>query len=501
MTQRADVCLVLEGTYPYVAGGVSSWVHHLVRTMPELGFAILHVSPTPDSYPDGPVYKVPDNVLWIRDVPLRTGPAARRRRRRAERAALIDAFWEFVQGIHRSGGDPVGGFVRIAHAVRDGALDTLEFLRSPRAWEALVRCHEEAPDESLLDLFWTWQFAHESLLNVLNVEVPEAGVYHTVSTGYAGVLAAAACRAWQRPMILTEHGIYTKERRIEIHNAEWIRDWDPGLFEIGGSSPFFKRFWNRHFQVMSRICYANAREIFTLYFDNTRDQVADGADPDKIRIIPNGIDVERLGAAALAAQQRTGTRRFTVGFVGRVCPIKDVRTFLTAMRLVAQVVPDLRVRVMGPMEEDRVYAEDCQRLAHELDLDDNVRFEGRVDIAKELPDLDVMVLTSISEAQPLVVLEAGAVGVPVVATDVGSCRVLLEGGVPEDRALGPGGLLTPIASPGDTARAVLELHGDAELRRQMGANLQARVRRYYDQRDMVAAYRAVYETQLAAEVG
>lgn len=493
----ADVCLVLEGTYPYVAGGVSSWVHHLVRSMPDLTFSILHISPQSDHYDSGPVYKVPANVAWIREVPLRS--AARERRTNAAGRALIARFWEFAESIHHDG-DPVADFARVAQAVRDGAVHPLEFLRSRHGWERMLHSYQDAPDESLLTFFWTWQFANESLINVLNAPIPDAGLYHTVSTGYAGVLAAAACIAHGRPMILTEHGIYTKERRIEIHAAEWIHDWDPGVFEIGARAPYFRRFWNRHFQVMSRICYANAAEIFTLYHDNSRDQIDDGADPAKIRIIPNGIDVERLAQAAEAARGRPRHARFTVGFVGRVCPIKDVRTFIAAMRLVAQVVPDVLVRVMGPMEEDPDYAQDCQRLASELELEDNVRFEGRVDIAAELPQLDVMVLTSISEAQPLVVLEAGAVGLPVVATDVGSCRTLLEGGPPEDRALGPGGLLTPIASPGATARAVLELHRDPELRREMGRNLEARVRRYYHQRDMIDAYHKIYLGHLGVAV-
>ena len=91
-------------------------------------------------------------------------------------------------------------------------------------------------------------------------------------------------------------------------------------------------------------------------------------------------------------------------------------------------------------------------------------------------------------------------GIPVVATDVGSCRELLEGRTPEDRSLGIGGLVTPIASPGATARAILELYCDPDLRQRMGESLQKRVREHYDQRDMVAAYRAIYEQHLATEV-
>jgi hypothetical protein len=145
------------------------------------------------------------------------------------------------------------------------------------------------------------------------------------------------------------------------------------------------------------------------------------------------------------------------------------------------------------MEEDAEYAEMCQRHARQLGLERNVAFEGRVNVLEEMPKVDVVVLTSISEAQPLVILEAGAVGLPCVATDVGSCSELLFGRTPEDRTLGAGGILTPMATPGETARAVLELYHSPQLRERMRDAMRERVRRFYDQRDMVAAYDEIYQ--------
>jgi glycosyltransferase involved in cell wall biosynthesis len=162
------------------------------------------------------------------------------------------------------------------------------------------------------------------------------------------------------------------------------------------------------------------------------------------------------------------------------------------MRLVADEIPNVRVRVLGPMDEDPEYAEMCQRHAKALGLDNNVAFEGKVNVLEELPKVDLIVLTSISEAQPLVILEAGAVGIPTVATDVGSCAELLYGRQPEDRALGEGGIVTPMASPGETAKAILRLYRDPGLRRRMRDAMRERVRKFYDQRDMVTAYDELY---------
>src|SRR3546814_16701817 len=83
-------------------------------------------------------------------------------------------------------------------------------------------------------------------------------------------------------------------------------------------------------------------------------------------------------------------------------------------------------------------------LVAELGIGNAVQFAGRVDVAQWLPRIDLIVLTSLSEAQPLVILEGGACGVPVVAPDVGSCREMIEGRTPTvDR---PGGIVTELVN-------------------------------------------------------
>ena len=56
-----DVCLILEGTYPYVAGGVSTWVHELIRGLPNVRFALAHIGPARGVYP-GMQYALPSNL-------------------------------------------------------------------------------------------------------------------------------------------------------------------------------------------------------------------------------------------------------------------------------------------------------------------------------------------------------------------------------------------------------------------------------------------------------
>jgi glycosyltransferase involved in cell wall biosynthesis len=497
--KTADICLVLEGTYPFVSGGVSSWVHHLTSNLSHLTFTVLHISPKRGFYTKGHVYKMPPNVLGVKEVYLHDYVISSKGRP-TDLRAKVEFFRDLVRDMVEGKSGSFASFLRALQAEGNEGFSSFDLLQTPESWDVLVENYrKEAGEESFLNFFWTWRYAYLPLFNLLSANIPRAHVYHTISTGYAGLLAAGAKVKFVRPMLLTEHGIYTKERRIEINRSDWIQDWDSGELVAERQAPYFRRYWIRQFQMMSRITYEYADKIFTLYVGNTREQIKDGADPRRLRVIPNGIDLERFGEAADTFDARGENDRFTVCFVGRVCPIKDLMTFVSAMRLVADEVPDVKVRVLGPMDEDPDYAEMCQRHARQLGLEKNLAFEGKVNVLEEFPKVDVMVLTSISEAQPLVILEAGAVGIPTVATDVGSCAELLYGTTPEDRALGVGGIVTPMASPGETAAAVLQLYHDPGLRRRMRDAMRERVKKFYDQRDMVAAYDELYQRHIKAE--
>jgi glycosyltransferase involved in cell wall biosynthesis len=113
-----------------------------------------------------------------------------------------------------------------------------------------------------------------------------------------------------------------------------------------------------------------------------------------------------------------------------------------------------------------------------------------------LGKLDAIALTSISEAQPLVLLEAGAAGVPSVATDVGSCRDLIEGRADESPPIGPGGFVVPLADPQATAKALAALLGDPAMRARCGEAMRRRTETYYNKRVVDRIYRDLYDNLL-----
>ena len=167
------------------------------------------------------------------------------------------------------------------------------------------------------------------------------------------------------------------------------------------------------------------------------------------------------------------------------------------MREVVAAIPEAQAWIVGPEDEDRRYAEECRALARTLGLEAAVQFQGFRPAEEVLPKLGVAVLTSISEALPLFVLEAFAAGVPVVATDVGCCRELIEGrGETAGDVPGAAGAVTGIASPEETAAAIIRLLQDREAWAQARDVASARVHALYGRPRMLAAYRDIYDGAL-----
>ncbi len=492
----ADVALILEGTYPYVAGGVSSWVHQILCSCPSRSFALFHIGPYPGAYTKAR-YELPANVTTLAEAYCRAAddqkvrrPESALPRARKQPSRMLRAFAR----------------LHLEEKIDDSLLDDLasgdltiaEFLHGDATFELLRRELYErlSPDAPFMDFFWHFRAMHVPLMRLLAAPCPRAALYHAVSTGYAGVVGAVASLREGRPLVVTEHGIYAREREMELSRATWIKDVGAGVGDMVGQarpSPL-RRFWSHYFHMLSRIAYHRAERVLTLSEDNRAKQLADGADPRKTSIVPNGVDptlwqTDSTRPAAIPA------RRMRVGFVGRVVPIKDVITLIRAIGL-ARAEADLELWLIGPEDEDKAYAGRCHALVKALGLEEHIKFLGPQRVAEMYPQLDAIVLTSLSEGQPLVILEAYAAGLPVVATYVGACRELIEGGDEADRAIGPSGIVTRVANPVETATALIKLARHPELRAAMGKAGAARVAARYQLRQVVASYEQLYTSMV-----
>ncbi len=500
----ADVCLVLEGTYPYVQGGVSSWVHQIVTEIPEVNFALFFLGSVKEQAAKKR-YTPPANVISLTEVflfeklpddelaPGKISNGAKDRIYAALRTfyfatsdeARLAGFWASIDAIDAA--EKAGERFTFGNLCRDA-----------EAWEIMTEaCEHYAADQSFIDFFWALRFVHLPVWIALCARrlLPPAKMYHSVSTGYAGLLGAVAARRNNAPYLITEHGIYTKERIAEISQATWIYDPPSRYFDVGEGMGAFKQLWINLFMFLGEVSYASAQRIVSLFEGNTYLQIEFGAEARRLEVIPNGIDPSKFDAAMNKRTERLSKGlgdEIVVGFIGRVVPIKDVKTLIRAARTVVAREPRAVFHIIGPTEEDPEYFDECKQMVALMGLEQKVLFLGPKNVREILSGLDVCLLTSISEGLPLIILEAFAAGVPCVATDVGACREMIFGRTPEDKAIGRGGLLTKICSPLDTADAVLRVISSADNLLTMGKAGRVRAERHYRQVEIMGKYRTFY---------
>ncbi|MCX6629414.1 MAG: GT4 family glycosyltransferase PelF [Candidatus Solibacter sp.] len=491
-TPQADVCIVLEGTYPYVSGGVSNWANALLHAQRDLTFHLVCLMAGNTDLT--PRYKIPSNVTGITHVEVGSLPEGAARLRGARQ--LFERLEVPLRNLQFNGGlRDLADVLAILGPLR-AQLGRSVLLDSPEAWELLLRMYHASHNESpFLDFFWTWRTIVGGLYSILLAPLPSARVYHPLCTGYAGLFAARARLETGRPVLLTEHGIYTNERRIEIAMAEWLYRAPSSSLDMEKAARDLKDMWVDTFTSYSRACYEAASKVVTLFGGNRQLQIEDGADPGKIVVIPNAVDYERLSQAGAKRTKHPPT----VALIGRVVPLKDIKTYNRAIAILRTIVPGVRALVLGPTDEDLHYFAECQSLVNHLGLQECFTFAGRVSVAEHLGGLDVMVLTSISEAQPLVILEAGSAGVPSVATDVGACREMIYGDLRETEPLGPAGEVVPLSNPTATAQAIARLLTDRAYWERASRAIRERVRRYYNKPALDGAYREIYGHWIAAD--
>lgn len=464
------ICFIAEGSYPYNTGGVSAWIHTLMENMPEHEFVIYAISATKKA--KGHVkYKFPENVVKVEDLVLDTFLSdevkwgGRYKLTEEEKKAvksLLDQSstdWDVLFSLFTS-----------------NKIDSVtNFLTSKDFFDIVQEiCLEQYAQAPFTEMFWTLRSMVLPLFLSVNHPVPKADVYHSVSTGYAGVIGSLAKFYYDKPFILTEHGIYTREREEEIIKANWIKG-------------HLKDLWIQYFYNMSNCAYEYGDEIISLFNRNKEIQAEIGCNTDKITIIPNGVPVEQYASLSNRIEKSEDDAIY-IGAVVRVVPIKDIKTMLQSFAIVKREILEAQFHIMGSIDEDEEYYHDCLQLVKSLDLKDVV-FTGQVNMKEKIHRMDILVLSSISEGQPLAILEGLACGIPYVSTDVGSCKELLLG---ENDQFGDAGIVVPIMHYVHMAQGIIRLCHDDKVRKELGKNGLNRVRAMYTKENFIQSYKKLY---------
>ena len=462
------ICLVLEGSYPYVHGGVSTWMHQYITEMKEHEFIIWVIGANEEKKGKF-VYEFPENVVEVHEVFLDS----------------LDGFETTDTSLEELTGEEYEALKQLVFCanpdwslifdmLQDGKIQRDNFLASEEFFSMIQElCEEKYASQPMSDVFHTIRSMFFPLLNLLSSSIPSADAYHAISTGYGGILATLASTRTRKPLLLTEHGIYTREREEEIIRADWIL-------------PSMRKQWIDFFYMLSDAIYSKADCITSLFSKARETQIALGCDAKKCRVISNGIDYESFSNIPF---DKNDDSWINIGAAVRMAPIKDIKTMIYAFYEVSAQMPNVRLYIMGGVD-DKAYAEECYALARKLKLE-NLIFTGRVDVKEYLKKMDFMILTSISEGQPLSILESMAAGKPCVTTDVGCCKELLEGR--EDDELGVAGYCVPPTDLTSLAHAMLVVASSEEKRLKMGQIAKKRSERFYQYHQMIEQYRQLYK--------
>jgi polysaccharide biosynthesis protein PelF len=507
--EDVDLAIVAESTYPYLRGGVSAVIQDIVCANPDRSIGIIHIA-WDSNCPDEPAYPVPPQVRWVYPVYLsmndhvddfKLSSAADLGLSPAQRTQLSHDVFDMLESL--ASGD-VAPFWRLY----DRALNprTREFPLWPLlgTQEFMTAALDRCGDIGLpfTELFWLLREYFSLACAVAGPDYPRAKIYHSHTTGYAGLLAAIGARQNDGKVLLTEHNLYTRDTINELldrnmNTVVTARDWRSDT-----TAGVTARCWMAWYIEIGRIIYAAADHITYLYPAAIGEAEGLGSQSSKSEIVPNGTLLTKFQAARDRFTERRNEIRqaaakpkWRLAYCARLVPIKGLVDLISSVaELVASGETHFQLDVMGHADEIPEYANECYELARKLKLEDYVVFRGNVNMAEVIGDFDMLILPSYNEGQPMVVLEAMAVGLPVIGTPVGGMEQLILSALDE----GPGSVPGPcglLVKPGDVtalADAIRNMMQDQEQYHYFSENSRNRVAQYFELERAMGAYRVIY---------
>jgi glycosyltransferase involved in cell wall biosynthesis len=459
------VALITEAAYPFRGGGASGWCHRLVSGL--AGYDYRLVALTGPGERPVPAYRLPGNVSGLTAVPVRGAPATphgrlarHRTRRAATRAAVL-----LCRGL--LGDQPPhaaqfrAGLQALAAVASDGTHPLAGTPLADVLADAWRAAGGPAGRLSLRDAE-SAAILLEHAVRPLAVAAPPVDVCHPASGGLPLLVALATKWRAGIPYLLTEQGIYLRERYLD-YGEVW-----PGPV---------KEVMLGFFRALSALGYAEAATVVPATRFDQRWQLQHGAHPAKVVVVPGGVDPADFPARPLDPEAGP-----VVAWLGRIEPLKDLHTLIRGFRRVHQELPAARLRLVGPTA-DAWYEASCRALVRRLGLGRCVTFAGPTGSpAGALADAAVVARSSISEGMPYPVLEAMMTGRPTVSTDVGGVAELV----------GDTGLVVPPGDPAALATGLLALLRDPDRRRSLGQAAARRARSHFPLDRMLRAYHQLY---------
>jgi len=486
--KNTKVLLITEGNYPYHGGGISTWAHTLCSKTKKIDYYLYSINAT---YETEYLYELPKSVKKVIQLPIWSPN---------EPHDYLDFGKQYYKIAHKKEITEVKAIQKeFVPLLRDllnmiysenkdlEKLDTIFFsmwsffqvydykktMTSIPVWEIYkdtVKKHisSENTMPSLMDLTTGLRWVYRFLIPI-SIDVPKTDISHITIAGFTVIPALIAKYKHNTPLILTEHGVFIRERLIAINSS--------------GFSGFLKNFLIKFSETITQLVYHKCDTIISVNEFNTKWEKIYGADPDKIKIIYNGIDQFFFKPKL---KPESFKKRPTVVAAARIFELKDIITMIKSCNEVKEKIPNVKYLIYGNKNAVPEYTKKCEALIKELKLEDNFILAGHHSKPNEIfPEGDISILTSISEGFPYTVIESMSCGVPVVATDVGGVHEALNSDC---------GFLCKARDYKDIANKVVTLLTDTNLREKMGKNSRKRIIENFTTVEFISKYEDSYNS-------
>lgn len=488
MKEKIKVLLITEGTYPYNTGGVSTWAHSLcseVRNVDYTLYAINAVVESKTQYPITPsVKKIIQVPMWSPEEPfdcvdydVKYSTILNSRENTTEvkiAKEFCPVFEKFINEIYAEN-----------HAVKilDDCFKAMwQFFQSydykitmtsESVWNSFCKIIKVNLNQTELEAItleqlttgmrWIYRF-----LIPIAIDVPKVDISHITISGIAVLPALALKYKYNTPMMVTEHGVFIRERLIAISASDY--------------SYFLKKMLINFSECITKLVYHHSEIIITVNKFNMSWEKYYGADVDKIKVIYNGVDPNFFKPVEKPAHLKNIP---TVVAAARIFDLKDILTMIETANVVRKTIPDVQFLVYGNKDAVPEYTDECEALIKELGVEKNFYLKGFHDRPELLfAEGDISILTSISEGFPYTVIESMSCGIPVVATDVGGVSEALDDSC---------GFICKPKDYNEIAEKVIILLQNEQLRRFMGENARKKIIENFTIENFITAFEDTYE--------
>ncbi|MHA1860320.1 MAG: GT4 family glycosyltransferase PelF [Candidatus Asgardarchaeia archaeon] len=459
------VCMIAEGTYPVSMGGVATWIHTIIENMPDIEFSVVSLVPSKEVISKFSKTKNLKEMIYVQ-IPESDGIYENPKNDKKEKKFVknLSTFHDFLEELNF---ESIIEYLKGIYS--DFATDPRKFWKSKYGFEFLEKVYKENySKEPFYKWLVAWKNSHAPIFSILKEKIPEADVYHASNSGLAGFVAILGGMMYNKPVIITDHGIYIRELRMRLREVNSLNE-------------------RMFLKVMVKLSIVNyfLSNLITVVCNYNKNWISQyiGVPPNKISVVYNGIDTNYFRPLLIPRE------KYLVGTVAVVHSLKNVKDFIKAAGIVAKKIPEAKFVVIGPIR-DKVYWDECERLINLLGLEGKFQFLGpSSNTLFWYNSMRVFVLSSASEAFPISTIEAMACGTPVVVTDVGGAAEAVDGC----------GFVVPPFRPRELAEMIIWLLTHEEEYEEMSIRARERAVKMFSKEVFIKNMREIYESVYGSE--